>query len=51
MTGETTRFYIGSDDCKVASCPSKQEFPEADCPYCCLHSLDNYLAEEVHRQR
>lgn len=41
--GGTERFYIGSDDCKKASCPRKQEFPRADDPYCIGHSWAEWV--------
>lgn len=37
--------YIGEHDCKVATCTRVQEFPDAECPYCIVHSLENWVKE------
>jgi len=38
-------YYIGRHDCRVATCPHRQEFPDGDSPYCVLHSLEQWIAE------
>jgi hypothetical protein len=37
-----THYYIGSDDCKKATCNERQEFPESDDPYCFHHSIEAF---------
>jgi hypothetical protein len=44
-TDGKVHFYVGDDDCKVASCPRKQEFPRAEDPYCLHHSLENWVED------
>ena len=39
--------YVGENGCAVASCTSKQEFPDGDSPYCCIHSLQKHMTGEV----
>ena len=41
------QYYIGEDGCQVASCTNKQEFPDAECPYCVIHSLQKHMTGEV----
>jgi len=43
MSNEYQIHYIGRDGCKVATCTAKQEFPEADEPYCAKHSMEKFL--------
>ena len=40
------RDYIGSDDCAVATCTERQEFPDAECPYCIVHSIENFFSDD-----
>lgn len=42
----TVHYYVGEDDCKKARCNREQEFPDADDPYCIIHSLEDHFSED-----
>lgn len=37
-------YYIGENDCKKATCPRGQAFPDSDDPYCLTHSIEEYFS-------
>jgi hypothetical protein len=47
--GGTTHYYLGEDDCKKATCPRKQEFPQADSPYCIFHAYQDWASTNIER--
>ena len=40
-------LYIGSDDCKKASCNRKQEFPNGPSEYCLFCGLDEWGKQQT----